>query len=130
MQKLINDEWVDCAESELIIGDTYRINVGGGWQQQKYSKPAKEDKRLLISPTDIALAFPPESVAELNDYAWDITKVLANRGTAQQILYALKGNRDIDVLSDKFNNMLAFLLAEIPSYDAAADANFKNEVGI
>lgn len=43
MQKLINEEWVDCTEQDLIEGDFYRIPVGGdiqkgtnGWQAQEY----------------------------------------------------------------------------------------------
>ena len=76
---------------------------------------------LLVSPTDIVLAFPPESITEVNDYAWDTSKTLTNRGVAQQINYALKGNRDLDVLSDTFNSMLNFLLAEIPSYNEEAN---------
>lgn len=43
MQKLINGVWVDCIESDLSIGDDYRISVGGGDQQQKYNPETKED---------------------------------------------------------------------------------------
>lgn len=40
MQKLVNGEWVDCTEEELVVGDIYRIPVGdGGWQQSIYSEP-------------------------------------------------------------------------------------------
>jgi len=37
MQKLINDNWVDITEADLVAGDIYRISVGGGWQQQSYT---------------------------------------------------------------------------------------------
>ena len=38
MQKLTNGLWVECNEEDLLVGDTYRINVGGGWEQKKYPK--------------------------------------------------------------------------------------------
>lgn len=80
---------------------------------------------FMVSPTTIALAFPAEAVAELNDFAWRETETLKDRGIAQQILYALKGNRDIDVKSDKFNNMLDFLVLKIDSYSEQDNENFK-----
>jgi len=93
-------------------------------------KSTKKISIKLISPTDIALAFPSDSVAELNDYAWNTEKTLPNRGVAQQILYSLKGNRDLDVLSGKFNDMLNFMVAEIPSYTTEANDAFKLQIGI
>lgn len=39
MQKLVNGEWVDVNESDLVNGDIYRISIGGGWQQQVYQEP-------------------------------------------------------------------------------------------
>lgn len=126
---IIDNTWPD---GKPEVGEQYlKIMPSGGKQKQPYAGiVATKRKSLFISPTDIALTFPPISVAEINDYAWDASKPLLNRGTAQQILYALKGNREIDVLSEKFNNMLLFLLSEIPSYDVDANTAFKTEIGI
>lgn len=41
MQKLINEEWADCTQEDLVDGDRYRVQVGGtGWQEQTYKTPA------------------------------------------------------------------------------------------
>lgn len=38
MQKIIDGQFIDCAQEDLVEGDIYRIPVGqGGWQQQAYS---------------------------------------------------------------------------------------------
>ena len=47
MQKLINNEWIDCTEEDLIVGDIYRIPVGGGWQQQAYKIPVTPPIRVI-----------------------------------------------------------------------------------
>ena len=39
MQKLVNGVWTDCLESDLVVGEQYRISVGGGWEQKSYSAP-------------------------------------------------------------------------------------------
>jgi hypothetical protein len=49
MQKLVNGEWVDCAQEDLVAGDIYRISVGGGWQQQAYQDPTPEPDSFTTS---------------------------------------------------------------------------------
>jgi hypothetical protein len=69
-------------------------------------------------------------VSQLNDYAWDTNNSDENRGMAQQILYALKGNRDIDVISDKFNDMISFMVLSIPSFNDTEESAFRSSLGI
>jgi hypothetical protein len=56
MQKLINDEWIDCVEADLIAGDIYRISVGGGWQQQSYTEPNPDPIEIVITSITGALS--------------------------------------------------------------------------
>jgi hypothetical protein len=106
----------------LFQNETHKIETAG---VQVFSAISK-----YVSPTDIILAFPASAIAELNDYAASTENTIENRGTAQQILYAVQGNRDLDVLSDKFNDMLNFMVAEIPSYTTEANDAFKLQIGI
>lgn len=60
MQKLINDNWVDCSESELVNNDIYRVAVGGklvngklvnnGWEQKQHYTPEP-----AIEPVEITV---------------------------------------------------------------------------
>ena len=43
MQKLINDQWVDCIEADLVDGDFYRIDVNGGLEAKHYKSISTED---------------------------------------------------------------------------------------
>lgn len=54
MQKLVNGEWVDCAQEDLVAGDIYRISIGGGWQQQAYQDPAPANDAIEILINDIS----------------------------------------------------------------------------
>ncbi len=52
MQKLVNGEWVDCTQEDLIDGDTYRISVGGGgWEQKTYQTPPEEVTPIMVTVT-------------------------------------------------------------------------------
>ena len=42
MQKLVNGIWTDTIEADLVVGEQYRISVGGGWEQKAYSLPVVE----------------------------------------------------------------------------------------
>ena len=42
MQRLVDGVWADCTEGDLVVGEQYRISVGGGWEQKAYSLPVAE----------------------------------------------------------------------------------------
>lgn len=47
MEKFINDDWIDCTESDLQNGDLYRIDLGGGgYSQKRYSDVALEAEKI------------------------------------------------------------------------------------
>lgn len=47
MERFINNEWVECIESELTNGDIYRISIGGGFQQQQHVEVSLEDSERI-----------------------------------------------------------------------------------
>ncbi|MFK5949863.1 MAG: hypothetical protein QM500_13960 [Methylococcales bacterium] len=49
MQKLVDGNWVDVIEADLNAGDTYRISVGGGWEQKQYSAPMPDPIQIVIT---------------------------------------------------------------------------------
>ncbi len=69
MKKIINDEWVECTEKDLVLGDIYKFEVGGkvvdgklvgnGWQQQTYV-PVTERVIRVISTGSMQRRFTIE----------------------------------------------------------------------
>lgn len=49
MQKLVNGNWEDVTEENLVVGDIYRISVGGGWEQKTYSTPNPDQIQIVIT---------------------------------------------------------------------------------
>jgi len=75
MQKLINGEWVDCTEQDLINGDTYRIPAGnGGWQQQAFMTPTVTPIRIISTGAMQRRFTIPEEVAIASDDAATVIK--------------------------------------------------------
>lgn len=71
MQKLVNDEWVDCIQDDLNAGDVYRIPVGdGGWQQQTYQEPNKSDTERQWRDSEILRT---DKLIVLPDYPIDLS---------------------------------------------------------
>ena len=62
MQKLINGNWEETTQEELVGGDVYRIPVGqGGWEQKIYITPVEETIITLtvaLSETQCTLGTP------------------------------------------------------------------------
>ena len=46
MKRFIDNQWVDCVESDLQNGDLYRIDLGsGGYSQKRYSNAVSETEK-------------------------------------------------------------------------------------
>lgn len=72
MQKLVNGNWVETTQEELVNGDVYRIPIGGkvindvltgnGWEQKTYQTPSAEPDPIMVtvalSETQCALGEP------------------------------------------------------------------------
>lgn len=74
MQRLVNDVWVDCTESDLTEGEQYRIQAGGGWQQQQYIIAIDNPIRIISTGSMQRRFTIPEEVFISGDAAATVIK--------------------------------------------------------
>lgn len=126
MQKSVNGKWVNITQENLVNGDVYRIEVGGGYQQQVYMDPVTEP--LMVLPKDILQLFPSIAYAELKDYSFDLNNDLESRGNAYKILDILKGGEPLNANSDNFTGLMEWAASVLDNFSQADIDNIMSQL--
>ena len=74
MEKLVDGEWVGCTKEDLVDGDTYRLSVNGGWQQQVFMTNIESPIRIISTGAMQRRFTIPEEVAITSDGAATVIK--------------------------------------------------------
>ena len=79
MQKLVNGNWANCTEADLIVGDTFRIPVGnGGWEQKQYTGPEGfQDTVYELTNITVNVNAAPAGTALTGDYMAEVGDTIA-----------------------------------------------------
>lgn len=74
MEKLVNGEWIGCAQEDLIDGDIYRLSINGGWQQQAFMSDIESPIRIISTGAMQRRFTIPEEVVIVSDDAATVIK--------------------------------------------------------